>query len=692
MKDSMKIDKYLLIPNATAFMASFCIMVLELTAARLIARHLGVSLYTWTSVIGVVLGGIALGNYMGGKIADRFQPQKALSTLFILASLACVTVPILNQLMGNWFILFRLSWPMRITFHVALIFLLPSTLLGMIGPVVAKLALDKGLKTGHTVGSVYAWGAIGSIAGTFFTGFFLIAFLGTIKVIWTLAVVLAIMGMLYRRRSFLPYLWLGIVTILVFVSFSSQSWAFIAATRLALREPHKENVIYAKDSQYSYITVAIDELNPKIYDFNLDTLTQTQMNIDEPTNLSYAYDYYQIFDDIIKNFKPEKEELSFLNLGGGGYIFPRYIEKTWPKSHIEVVEIDPEVTRAAQRVFGLSEESGIIIHHMDARNYIEDLARAKQTGGEVAAFDFIFLDVFAGGVAVPYQLTTEEFNQKIAKLLTANGLYIINLVDSQTSPRFLKSMTETLENTFSHIYVILTDKRKTQKKYSYGTYVLLASQKELDKEIFDSSEFRGRRLSKAELKSYIGNLKGVMLTDDFAPTDYLLKEVFSRKGEYGLCVKMMDIGMGLLQEKKVDEAMVQFERVLRVDPDFVGAHVNIGSFKIWQGQYGRAVEHFQKALNIDPEAQSAIIGLGNVFKRQGRLNEAIEMYRKELEIDPKISYMYLGIGNILIEQGKLGEAIENYNKALEIEPGLQSARKNLGIAVKQLSQIDEAEE
>ena len=56
----------LLIPTATVFFSSACIMILELVASRLIARHLGASLYTWTSVIGVVLAGITLGNYVGG--------------------------------------------------------------------------------------------------------------------------------------------------------------------------------------------------------------------------------------------------------------------------------------------------------------------------------------------------------------------------------------------------------------------------------------------------------------------------------------------------------------------------------------------------------------------------------------------------------------------------------------------------
>ena len=61
----------LLIPSATVFFSSACIMVLEIVAGRLVARHLGSSLYTWTSVIGVVLAGITLGNVLGGRIADQ---------------------------------------------------------------------------------------------------------------------------------------------------------------------------------------------------------------------------------------------------------------------------------------------------------------------------------------------------------------------------------------------------------------------------------------------------------------------------------------------------------------------------------------------------------------------------------------------------------------------------------------------
>jgi len=43
-------------PNLIVFISSGCIMILELVAGRIIAPYVGVSLYTWTSVIGLIIG------------------------------------------------------------------------------------------------------------------------------------------------------------------------------------------------------------------------------------------------------------------------------------------------------------------------------------------------------------------------------------------------------------------------------------------------------------------------------------------------------------------------------------------------------------------------------------------------------------------------------------------------------------
>jgi len=91
--------------NIIVFIGSFCVMVIELIAARILAPHIGVSLYTWTSIIGVILAGIALGNYLGGKIADRYPSYLVLVAIFLFGGL--LTIAILPALKivtsGNWF-------------------------------------------------------------------------------------------------------------------------------------------------------------------------------------------------------------------------------------------------------------------------------------------------------------------------------------------------------------------------------------------------------------------------------------------------------------------------------------------------------------------------------------------------------------------------------------------------------------
>jgi len=134
-------------------------MVIELVAGRIIARFLGSSLYTWTSIIGVVLAGITIGNYVGGRLADRFRTVKVLTLMFAACAAACLVIIGLNTLVGSWTWLWQLNWPTRILLHVTVVFLLPAAFLGTISPVVAKMALEKGLPTGRTVGDIYAWGA-----------------------------------------------------------------------------------------------------------------------------------------------------------------------------------------------------------------------------------------------------------------------------------------------------------------------------------------------------------------------------------------------------------------------------------------------------------------------------------------------------------------------------------------------------
>src|SRR5512135_3811270 len=86
---------------AITFVASFCILVIEIVAGRILAPFVGVSLYTWTSIIGVVLAGISIGAYLGGKLADRFPGEKTLGLLLLVSGIATMLIsPVTNLAAG----------------------------------------------------------------------------------------------------------------------------------------------------------------------------------------------------------------------------------------------------------------------------------------------------------------------------------------------------------------------------------------------------------------------------------------------------------------------------------------------------------------------------------------------------------------------------------------------------------------
>ncbi len=514
-----------LAPIATVFLSSLCIMVIELVAGRLIARHVGSSLYTWTSVIGIVLAGIAAGNYIGGRLADRFPPKETLSLIFLVASANCLLIPVLNSRVGGMEALRGLDWPARIALHVFLVFFTPAALLGMISPAAAKMAIALGPQLGRTIGNVYSWGAIGSILGTFLTGYVLIAQMGTTAVLLSVAAVLLLIALLYGGASLLHYLWAGVLVAVMIAAWVPQPWARVVGERLGYRETRMETVLYSDESQYSVIRVEEVVETAGLRSMTLDHLIHAYVDFDDPDNLHY--DYERIYAGVTARAVRAchaGEQVRALFLGGGGYVFPRWFLRHYPQGIGEVVEIDPQVTRAAFESFGLEPRTPLRIAHLDARNRVDELFDMAQRGTLEGRFDLVYNDAF-NHYSPPFHLTTLEYVRKLRAIMSDESVFLANTIDVFRSGRFLGAMINTVEEVFPYVYTFGTSPGGPSDEDERDTFVVVGSTRLLPVQDLDYLEYAADLLGPRDTAILRQRSRGLVLTDDFAPVDNLLAPV-----------------------------------------------------------------------------------------------------------------------------------------------------------------------
>jgi MFS family permease len=156
------------------FLANAALLVLQLVAGRLLAPFIGSSLETWTSVIGVFLVGIALGNGFGGKLADRYPTPRTLSALLGIGAIAAVWMAIFPLFLAESGIYKSIPLGPRIP-ALALVLCLPASfVLSLLTPLAIKLGLPDLSKAGRVAGMVFALGTLGCLLGNYLTGFILI--------------------------------------------------------------------------------------------------------------------------------------------------------------------------------------------------------------------------------------------------------------------------------------------------------------------------------------------------------------------------------------------------------------------------------------------------------------------------------------------------------------------------------------
>jgi spermidine synthase len=654
-------------------------MMVEIVAGRLAARHIGSSLYTWTAVIGVIIGGITLGYYIGGRLADSFSARKTIGWLLAASSGACIAAIILNNLVGEWTFLWSMEMARRVLCHIAIVFFVPSMLIGAISPVAVKVALESDRHSGQTVGRMYAIGAAGSILGTFLAGFWLIGTIGTVNTLWTTAFILLVIAVIYQPKSVVMYVYAIIIIFLAAAGTTNFKPARYIGSAMSLRQAHNPDMLYETESQYSYVAVHQLSKQPDERQFVQDNLkSHSQIIMGKIRDLRYFYS--RVYGEVTRRAAAGKEKLCTLTIGGGGYVFPRYILDLWPGSSVDVAEIDPAVTEAAMQAFGLPRNTPIRTINLDGRNYVDELLEKRRRGERTPQYDFIYMDAY-NDLSMPFQLATRQFNEKIFDILAADGLYLANVIDRHEGGKVIASFVETIRKTFPYVYVVTM-----QSDYNLPVnFIVVAGKRPVNLENINT----GENLADAEL--VIGDendliefgkkADGIILDDDYAPVENLATPVVRGVSAVSMSEKYTRQAEKLNSAGKWEEALEKYQKAAKVCPA-LSANANISMWQILadHNRLSQAIPMLRSLLaeneikSNKPIAAMFHYNLGLALNKtndaKGALihfTEAIKLLQADLAEKGDSAQTYSHLGQVYLAIGNTKDASLCYEKAKQLQ-------------------------
>ena len=182
--------------GALVFGAGIGALATEITASRLLAPYFGSSTIVWANLIGIVLAALAVGYWLGGRIADRRPEPPLLGFIVLAAAVFVAAIPFVAKPLLDFTVegLDEASAGAVVGSFLGVLFLCapPVVLLGMVSPFAIRLAVSTVETAGAVAGRLYALSTAGSLLGTFLPALILIPAVGTQRTFLVVAALLAV--------------------------------------------------------------------------------------------------------------------------------------------------------------------------------------------------------------------------------------------------------------------------------------------------------------------------------------------------------------------------------------------------------------------------------------------------------------------------------------------------------------------
>ena len=397
----------------------------EIAAARLLAPYFGASTIVWANTIGVVLVALSIGYWLGGRYADRHPHLRGLCLLVLVASLLIAAIPFAARpFLGfsvDAFETVSVGGFAGSLFGVLVLVAVPVTLLGAAAPWAVRLAVEDVDRSGEIVGRLYAISTAGSLLGTMLSALLLIPLLGTQRTFFVFALALALVACL------------GV------------GWRFVlvpAALALAMAIPvgtikaaDTGRVLYEAETTHQYARVVERLDGSRALELNEG---QAVHSLWRPgTYLTGDYwDGHLVLAAASRRPLPRRIAI----LGNAGGTVARAFGHFFPRTAVDAVEIDGELTELGRRFLDLRNRR-MRTFAEDARPWLE-----RSDGG----YDAIMVDAYRQPY-IPFYLTTREFFELTEERLAPGGLVIVNVGHPEGSEELERVLGRTMAAAFPRV-------------------------------------------------------------------------------------------------------------------------------------------------------------------------------------------------------------------------------------------------
>ncbi len=149
-------------------------------------------------------------------------------------------------------------------------------------------------------------------------------------------------------------------------------------------------------------------------------------------------------------------------------------------------------------------------------------------------------------------------------------------------------------------------------------------------------------------------------------------------------------GVQYYQKGDLDNALMQFKKVLENTPGYSPASHYLGRIYYDKGQKELSLSYYEDAVKNNINDSVSILGIGQVYFDLGNHVQAMEYYNMSIDVAPNYGLAYYNRGTLLGMQNKYIEALDDLNKSIELDPNNGNAYVNRGLAYFYLKQMNSA--